>query len=175
MGLRESIGKPAVGGPIAAIMIVLAIVVGVVMSGDDDADRDWHEQIWYYDLNTDQIYADKPGQIVPIAAPSGALSKDVGPLKAGEPAGAEAHVFSCGACKEGEQFVGFIVTYTKEGREAVDKGADFSKQSMEGHIIRAGDGEEWLNYHTDEGRGIMRQAKMKCAGKKAQRCYPATR
>ena len=39
MGLRESIGKPAVGGPIAAIMIVLAIVVGVVMSGDDDADR----------------------------------------------------------------------------------------------------------------------------------------
>ena len=72
--------------------------------------------VWFYDLNTGQLFTAKSDAIPPIPAPSDGRAK--GGSRA---SGARAHVFSCGDCAApAERFVGYLEIYTPEAKKALE-------------------------------------------------------
>ena len=160
--------NPVVGGAIAAVVVLLAVVLAWPKK---EAKR--IEQYWYFDLNTHELFEGPTDQYLPIDAPSGALANsDAAPETKGK-AGVLAHVFSCGECTEGEQYIGWL-EYQKElvpYVEGEDEAAA-QKKYMEAHLMRAEDGEKWIIYDSEEGDKIRLAAHTKCGGKKPTKCLP---
>ncbi len=126
---------------------------------------------WFYDLNTGELFADRAGQIPPIAAPSG-------PLPDGKPAGVRAYVFSYSLDPNStDRFIGFL--------ETTDPNADRSKlgpldlrvpgaeQWGQGRLIRRVEDEQWFSANGPQGRAIMRITfRQDATGRRPHYCAP---
>ena len=103
------------------------------------------KNVWFYDLNTGELFTAKSELIGPIEAPSG-------PLPDGRPAGVRAYVFSYSYNpKESELFIGFL--------EMPDKDASDSGQSMwgQGKLIRRPGDKHWVKATSNRGNVILRE------------------
>lgn len=131
------------------------------------------ENYWYYDLNTGDLFEGPVESYLAIDAPSGPLKNaDAAPDIKGR-AGVRAHVFSCGACTEGERYIAWL-EYHKEEVPYVE-GEDETaaqKRYMESHLVRAEDGEKWIISDSEEGQALRTAAYQKCSGKKPTKCIP---
>ena len=162
--------KPAVG--VVAIIIVVAVTVGILMSGGKEYDP--HEfdasVLWFYDLNTNEQYAVKVvgdfDMVPPHDAPSGALNEKSGPMTKGGAAGVRAWVFACGTCKD-EQFLGYLETLEPKKRQnAIDRKVGYHEVTWH----RAPDGDDWHKAGTPESEAIVDFPVNKCGDKRPQRC-----
>lgn len=138
-----------------------------------------HEQVWYYDLNTQELFAASHRLVPPIEAPSG-LTPD------GELAGVRAYVFSCGDCGDPEQrYIGWVEKYTPEVRRAIRyqtgiagedeaAGADLPAPRWdEGHLIRSVEnGTDWVQALSRAGQAIQERAMQRCETGAPTQCYP---
>ncbi len=104
--------------------------------------------IYYYDLNTGQRFADKASLTAPIDAPSG-------PTPKGKNAGVKAYVFSCGDCSdETQQFVAWMERHIPAAKELREKG-DAARVDIDGLIdalstgleVSDDDGQTWKKMH----------------------------
>ncbi|NQU09161.1 hypothetical protein HQ590_00095 [bacterium] len=143
-------------------------------------------QDWFYDLNTQQLFAAPLGTIPPVAAPSG-------PLPDGKPAGVRAYVYSCGACEPAALYVAYLETYTNEARarwmaaaqqgtSAADMPGDPNQpfellaqpEDMSGILVRGPDDAEWVARASGAGEQCVSAGlASRCgAGLFPRRCYP---
>lgn len=160
MGLMDTLRKPAVGGPVAGLVLVIAIVLGVMNSGDDPMPTRAGD--YYFDIETSKVFVADASQLPPIAAPSGAGN------------GMKAYVFSCSDCGDASShFVAYIEKYSEEAKAVM---GDREKLDIvdKGHQLRAGDGGEWVLASSEEGQKLISSppATCKAKGGKTQICQP---
>lgn len=177
----------------ATLVTVLAIIVLVLCFGilyKRVHQRRYAGRItafYYYDIQTDALYADSPFVIPPIDAPSGPGQ------------GVRAYVFSCGECPqvlsgmttdELEQVnvrIGWLEKYDEETRRKIlDPTAssqlaepptlinDHWRQWDKGHLIKAVDDEQWVVSVSEQGMQLMRHVSKLCPENKnmPKRCLP---
>ncbi len=163
-----------------AIIVVCVVVVYGVMYWRADSTGVEHEQVWYYDLNTQELFAADRTLVPPIEAPSG-------PAEDGGLAGVRAYVFSCGDCSDSsERFVGWVEKYTADVRRAIRVQTGIaSEEEMsgptlppprweEGHLIRAVENTEtgWVQASSGAGQAIKDQAMQRCESGQPTPCFP---
>ena len=161
------LSDPKVGGTIAAIVIVVAIVLAVSRSGDTGPTHRKVDQIYFYDLGDKKLYATDPDTLSPTDAPSGFKTPE------SEPGGVRAYVFGCGDCKE--HFIAYLEKYTPEGKKMMESGDVTAIYKINDHVhVRAADGDEWLVGGSEEGKKIVSTSESKCPkGVKVVPCNPA--
>ncbi len=98
---------------IAAVVLLVLSLAFIVINSKSGGRSSGPIDVWYYDLNTGDLFEGTSDQIPPIEAPSGPLSG-----QAGVPAGVKAHVFACNDCGDVEdRFIGYLEMYRPEVRD----------------------------------------------------------
>jgi hypothetical protein len=98
--------------PILATVLVLILIGSTISLWRSCSRRSppFRAGDWFYDLNTQQLFAGPRGAVPPIDAPSG-------PLPDGTPAGVRAKVFGCGGCAAEQRTIAWLETYTVPDRD----------------------------------------------------------
>jgi hypothetical protein len=130
--------------------------------------------VWYYDLATGELFADKPGQAPPIMAPSG------------EKTGVLAKVYTCGACDEGDRFVLSLEKYTDQATRLLAESASLPPEELaklqmqisQGRLVAAvpsspDQSVNWLPAASPAGNAIALEPIVeRCDGTPAKVCNP---
>jgi hypothetical protein len=163
MSLMDTLRKPSVGAPVAAVALLAAVVITVLsLSGGDTAKLSF-TSVFYYDVQAKNLFPGPPGQSPPIDAPSGGKTKD------GVPAGATAGVFSCSGCTEKEWFIGWVETRTKPSDYAYKD----AQEMKEARIVMDPQDGNWVIANSPEGLAIKGLKNHPCpGGKEPVQCYP---
>lgn len=134
-----------------SLVIMLVVLGAEALSGPAAISAG---KVWYFDLNTGELFAARDGQTPPIAAPSG-------PQPDGAAAGVRAYVFACGDCgNKSERFVGYLQVYSLESKQP--------------YLRRVEDGQDkWVLAGDAEAIKIAKEAQDRCGeGKRPRRCEP---
>lgn len=148
---------------LTAFAVAVAILIFIVMPGDRKVAIRHIATVYFFDQNTGELLimpADTEG---PVETESG--------LFQGGPAGVQAHVFSCGRCIEGQQFVGWLEKPDAskpplniddaEGRATVDRTGE-SPPEPTNILIRTPGNPKWVPYNSRAGRRIREQVNQRC-------------
>jgi hypothetical protein len=145
---------------ILIIVIALAVVGTVGWFAMDDGGGQGPTKLWFYDLNTGELFPGDVAELPPIVAPSG----DMKGAAAGTAAGVLASVIRI----EGEQDrkIAFLQLYTKEAKELIAASrsnqssapADYEK-IMSGTMValppaKVGDVIKWVPMSSPDGYKI---------------------
>lgn len=158
MGLIDSVRKPAVGGTLAGAILLTAVVYGVLFGSGEPTGPKEEVSYWYYDVSEKKLFEGPTNQFAPIASPSG-----------GE--GVRAYVYSCSDCSdETSWFIGYLFKNSDGAKKLLVESADMTggpnyQTWYDGQLVRAEEGDEWVNIHTKEGTEIKSAASKKCSGK----------
>ena len=179
----------------SAIVTILAVVVLIMSLGIIviSQQRPSFEPVpvYFYDLNTGQLFPGMSSDVPPIPAPSGGLVLNNQVTE--RPAGVKAYVYSCTDCEdESSQFIGWLEMYTPDVKAQLENPQDFAPpadpESMEaemaameafdrGHLI----GEpadnvsniKWVPATSEEGFLLTQRVQESCGTDViAQPCMP---
>jgi hypothetical protein len=164
------IEKPRI---VSGTAIILLLLGGMLVSpSSSEASQDRYEPVtWYYDLNEGELFATVAAES-PITAPS-----DEGDQRSG----VRAFVLSCGACGDGERYVGYLEKFTDKAwhasgqLDAAEPGIDGDllwAQLSEGRLIRKAESDKWVRYDSPKGQEIRRDALSQCSPNYARPCHP---
>lgn len=138
-----------------AIIIVALAVVGTVGWFVMDEGQSGPDKLWFYDLNTGELYAGQATAVPPIDAPSGSLKNSDG-----APAGVLASVIRIEG--EEERKVAYLQSFTDEAKRLIEEArqgqgspAD-SEKLMAGTLValppaKPGDPVKWHKMSTPDG------------------------
>jgi hypothetical protein len=112
-------------------------------------------KVWYYDLNTGELFTASKRLIPPIET-------DSGPLANGEPAGVRACVLSYAAePNESNRFIGFLEKvdpFAESNANPADGEGGGAEEWGRGKLIRRVEDLEWVAADSIEGREILEEA-----------------
>jgi len=154
----------------AVTVLVLALAAIVLQMQGPGAGARGPQDIWFYDLNTGELFVAKSNKLPPIAAPSDGTEQDENPSI---PAGVKAHVFSCGSCQdEQERFIAYLETYPPDVRDKLmafrENPPNYEEISEEDQrllagveeamMVRALDSNRWVNAMSEAGGEVTMAA-----------------
>lgn len=167
-----------------AISLVTALAAALLLVNPLAKDRPLPgtaRSVYYYDLNTGDLFVADAGLIPPIDAPSGMLQGTTSTK-----AGVLAYVFTCGSCSPQDRYVAWIEMYTPEAQQALSE--QISKKthplanrigsapaaSLVAQVNPAAPGDvKWLGLNSQKGSSIVRQSARRCPnGSAAIPCLP---
>ena len=162
--------NPALGYGAAALPLVLAALITLysVYFADDEDEPFRVRKLWFYDLNTSELFDVPVKTHPPIEAPSGK------PFE-GEPAGVRAYVYGCGSCDE--TFIGYLEKYTPEAKKIHDESEKHDsntvgKARQEGAMLRRVDKGPWVRNNSPEAGQIKVETVARCGKERVHTCYP---
>ncbi|MFI4913364.1 MAG: hypothetical protein ACIAQZ_17030 [Sedimentisphaeraceae bacterium JB056] len=130
--------------------------------------RELDEKVWFYDINTDELFTAPISSIPPIDAPSG-------PLPNGEAAGARAYVYKY-VSEQGpeEQFIAYIEMFTPQAKKLMESKnrADRQKAWNQGRLIRKTDNTIWVEASSAAGKEITKFEKREQDDRFLMICFP---
>ena len=156
---------------IAIIVVALALVgtIGWFMMGEGGGDGP--KSLWFYDLNSGELFVGPVASLPPIEAPSG----DLKGAAAGTPAGVLASVISIEG--DSEKKVAFLQAYTPDAKQLIEASrnaqggapADYDK-IMKGTLValppaKPGDAITWVPMSSPDGYKITRAMETLAGGK----------
>lgn len=154
MNLREQInGQSPLVTSISAIVIFLMVgfVAWRVWGGSASEEKPTAD-VYYYDLNTLQLFTAPADSPCPLATPSGDYQ--------GGPAGVRAHVLACGQCSDASQrYVGWLEKPQPTG-------------DSEDVLVASAEDLKWVLASSPEGERILNKAMTGCDGKQVNLCRP---
>jgi hypothetical protein len=170
----------------AAAVLLIGLCLWLTLRPRDGAVPDaGPATVWFYDLNTKQLYPAEPGAIAPEPTPSGPYRMPDG---SESPAGVRAYVFTCTDCGDaGSRFIGYLEMYTPAVREllrerrahrddAAPPSTRLSDLDDPGHsarLIRTPDDDRWVPADSDAGQAILAGLHKRCGGdQKLRPCQP---
>lgn len=124
--------------------------------------------VYYYDLDTKQLFVDKSDKYPPIATPSGGQK------------GARAYVFSCGDCAdESQRFIGYLEVYTPEAKKILENPnadpaamADPIDVYEDGRLLATEQGQQWHKASSVQGFEVMDAPQTRCGNNAPNSCNP---
>ncbi len=152
------------------IVVALALVGTIGWFVMDEGGSDGPKKLWFYDLNTGELFAGDVAELPPIAAPSGDLKN-----ASGTPAGVLASVIRI----EGDETkkIAFLQAYTPEAKQMIEAArasqggspADYEK-IMTGTMVamppaKAGDPVKWVSMSSPDGYKITMAMESLSGGK----------
>ena len=157
LAVREWINKNPrliIGITCASVFVSLLVVIAQLAPEETVKTREY-KKVWFYDLNTGELFVARSEQIPPISAPSG-------PLPNGEPAGVRAYVFSfSNEPNESNRFIGFLEIpdpQAKKDRAApAEPGAGGAQRWGRGRLIRRVEDKQWVPANSNQGWAILRE------------------
>jgi hypothetical protein len=171
----------------AVLLLIVALVVMMRQCGTPHYPGQI-EQVWFYDLNTKQLFAGKRDEIPPIETPSGPYALPDGTQI---PAGVRAYVFACGDCSdESKRFIAYVERFTPEvkeklvaARKAMAEGKTPSEapldylveeqQAYGGRLVRKVEGGDWLSANSSEAADFTAGISARCKeGTPLKPCFP---
>lgn len=163
MSLREWVNNNSMVGTILAV-VVLAVALGVVALQFRGPGPGTETQVYFWDMETGELFAGGANEAPPIEAPSG-----------GE--GVRAHLFSCGACTP-EEWFGYLERHTEEARRLQEDRTvrpddpDVRAFLQENHLIRELGEDRWVSMTSSAGQRIQREVRERCGGERPTLCMP---
>lgn len=131
---------------ILAVVVLIMSLAFIIISNSRPSYTPRVIDVYYYDLDTNQLFIDKSDKYPPIPTPSGEMK------------GARAYVFSCGDCSdESKRFVGYLEMYTPAAKSALENPQPANPEDMssidifeEGRMLRGVDSREWVKANSNE-------------------------
>lgn len=157
MSLQDVIQK---NQPVIAVVAIVVLVFAVYSTmRTTGAVGGGPPRVYYYDLQSGDLFVDVKNQDAPIDAPSGGQ-------------GVLAHVYSCTDCgDEASRFVAYVEKLTDEAKAEAVKTEPDLQLLAEGRVISAvGDEMNWVMMDSPAGGHITGIAHNKC--EQPQRCFP---
>ena len=166
----------------AVMLLVLALAAIVVQMRPPSVGGP--VEIWYYDLNTSELFTAKSDQLPPTDAPSDGTGADTNPTI---PAGVRAYVYSCGDCDNpADRIIAWLEMYPPEVKERIEAmmknpGSVPPDQTMMedpmsmGTLIRGIKSENWVPQYSEQGMKVQQDmgAAMRCPdGSPPKWCQP---
>lgn len=152
--LRELIDrnpKAVLGLTVISLLAFTFIVIGQLIP-DSPKKHKQPDTVWFYDLNTNQLFTANRSKLPPIKAPSG-------PLPDGTPAGVRAYLFDSNDPNRTEPVIGFLEKFSPEGKIA-QKDYDPAKHNAQlwaaGRFFLRLSDEKWVKADSLEGRKIYK-------------------
>lgn len=168
MSLREFANNNSAIVTLGAV-VLLVIALGAIIMQTRGGSSGGVIDVYYYDLNTGQLFSGPSDQLAPIEAPSGPYN--------GKPGGVRAFVFSCADCDdESTHFIGWLDMYTPEAKQAMTNPGAGMGPSFElyeqGHLVKGVDDENWVPANDEGGFRVMENISTECPGSRPKPCYP---
>jgi len=154
--IKDRISDHPKAAAIVAFFLVLLLLGGVVRIVRRAPKPGFREskRVWFYDLNTGELFVASGKQVGPIAAPSG-------PLPNGEPAGVRAHVYSfLRDPNESERFIAFLEKPDPNANvEELNPDRNNFKAWARGRLIKRAGGDTWVAPTSLRGQQIIQQVR----------------
>lgn len=154
-------------GAVVLLIICLGVIVNQLRGPGTRART---IDVYYYDLNTGELFVTESDQIPPIDTDSGAE------------AGVLAYVYSCTDCSdESSRKIGFLQKYSKEAKQMlVDAGGEppddprfYEVVEMNGQLVKRVEDQAWVPINSEQGYEMMEQSGVDCPeGQRPIPCYP---
>ena len=91
--------------PIVLVVVAVVVITGCLLRLRQQPAIRSAGKLWFYDLNTGELFESSSEKLPPIDAPSAKPAAD------GRPAGVIAHVWGCGSCEDKSKwFVAYLET-----------------------------------------------------------------
>lgn len=194
MKMRDWMNNNSALVTVGAVVVLILSLGYIVWSSKGPGYGPRVIDIYYYDLNTKQVFVGKSDQYPPIDAPSGRGYK----LPNGQeiPAGVRAYVFACGECPDvtglsldelqaKNAFVAYVEMYTMEVRDMLMKQAAGEAPSgpeqegmmyemfERGQLIADPAKLTWVLANTEQAMQIQSSLEGRCPGPEPiQPCLP---
>ncbi len=166
---------------ISLILTLAAILLVANPLGKDRPLPGTARNVYYYDLNTGELFVADAGLISPIDAPSGVLQ---GTTRG--KAGVKAYVFTCGTCSPEDRYVAWIEMYTPEAQQTLSEQTSETKHPLANRMgaspasplvaqVNPADPKNvtWVGLNSQKGSSIVRQSAKRCPdGSAAIPCMP---
>lgn len=156
--------NPMITISVAAVVILLSLYFTIkgLMSDPvyEPPEKETTPLVWFYDRNTKELFTMPVHEVGPV-------ERDSGPFN-GEPAGVRAHVFACGDCGSGTQFVGYLERPSPREAETADTKILETDLTP---LISTPDSNAWIAADSAAGSRIMDSIHSRCTnGQKANYC-----
>lgn len=159
-----------------AALILAGASVGVMANNLLRGPRYEPLPVYFYDLNSGQLFVEQSNLIAPIASPT-----DTGEER--EPNGVRAFVFTCTSCDdEASRFIGWLEKYSPAAKAMLempmeemdaDTALRFDTEFERGHLLRGVDDRRWVTAESDRALALMDRAMTRCGEENTPRpCVP---
>lgn len=178
MKLRDWLNNNSAIVTIGAVVLLIGALFAIIMQMSGGSSGPRVIDVYFYDLNKNQLFTAKSDAIPPIDTDSGATPQ-------GAPAGVRAYVFACNDCgDENDRFIGWLEMYTPEAKALLTQpAADNPEQAAEremrmyevwetGQLIRGVNDTRWVPQNSQEAMTITSQIETKCPGGAPKPCLP---
>lgn len=168
MGLRDVMqSNPMAVATVAVVVIVMSVFW--TLRGEEHSPRP--DQVYFYDLDTGELFAGARTARPPIDTPGGVRR------------GVKAEVYACGDCG-GELRIAYLTTYSDEAIEAMKQldNADPAKTEALSQVVdrgtliasspAAGQAVQWMSAFSSQGLALMAPAARSCSEGEAVTCFP---
>lgn len=137
------------GVSIGSGLLLIIVIISLLVGGPESTPTEEAKRVWFYDLNTQQLFAAKASRIPPIETPSG-------PTAMGEPAGVRAYVFSSETGPE----IAYLETLASDADPSTYETAhtNYGPDWGKGLLVRRPDDPDWADARSPRGRRIIEQA-----------------
>lgn len=154
---------------IVVLLICLGLIYRSLAGGGGTAQT---IDVWYYDLNTGDLFVESSDSQPPIEAPSGPFE--------GHPAGVRAYVFACeesGCDDPAQRKIGYLEMYTADAKAAItNPDPNAGPQEYEviemGRLVKAPEGGGWVPAMSNQGMMLTERISQICPNGYPKPCYP---
>jgi len=167
MQLRDFLNNNSAIVTILAVVLLIVALGAIVMQLGGGAGGARVIDVYYYDLDTGEVFEAGSDVVPPIQSPSGNPT-----------GGVRAYVFACNDCNnEADRFVGFLEMYRPEVKQALenpeeqpaDQAYDYFE---EGRLLRSIDAQEWYVASSAEAYQLQESIRDRCPGGDPKPCFP---
>lgn len=157
-------------------VVILVVSLGVIIMNTRGPGAVQTVDLYFYDLNTGQLFVAASDQIPPIDVPGG---QPIQTAQGPKPAGVRAHVFACGTCPDvtgmnadqvkaaGAQ-IAYIEMFTEQGKAAMTAPPNaqgpgpMMVDPMEQTLVAKAEDRKWLPMYSEQGYRLTEGAIQPC-------------
>jgi hypothetical protein len=155
----------------AALLIIGGALIARQIGSASQTRGNAASQVYFYDLDSGELFAQPAEAMPPVDAPSGANK------------GVRAFVYTCGSCADDQQ-IGYIQMLDEKGLAAHKQIAEVEEPGrqrlyalVQQHTFvapppAAGAEPRWISQSTPQGRELLEAYQKLCSGKLARLCNP---
>jgi len=167
MSMRDFLNNNSALVTILAVVLLIVALGFIVMQLGGGSNRVRTIPVYYYDLDTGEIF-ERQSDVNPPVETAG-----------GEMRGVRAFMFACNDCSdESDRFIGYLEMFTPEAKELLDMPTGQRPDDVpydfyeNGRLVRLPDGTQWYPANSPQGFEIMNQVRDACPGGDPKPCYP---